>query len=147
VNPASNHASPAPPSRGLGKSPRGLPRPLALREGRPAPEPWSQDSSWGTLDTLRAETARRASLCLLCGDQVDAGIVLVDPSDARKTDAQSTLPLYHKHHLDAPYMIVRREVVDCGPLHERCAKLTMAHCPHLRENSNIIEVPYRKEPE
>jgi hypothetical protein len=104
VNPASNHARPAPPSRGLGKSPRGLPRPLALREGRPAPEPWSQDSSWGTLDTLRAETARVESLCLLCGDHVDAGIVLVDPSDALSTAAtEHPAALSHKHHLDAPY--------------------------------------------
>lgn len=115
-------------------NPTGMPRPLEpLTGGKLAPVPWSQgDSGFGISDTDRFHAAQEHSLCLLCGEFVKEGSVIV--VKAKKGRRR----LFRQHDLvDAGL------VLDGGPLHTRCAKITMVHCPHLKGNDDFVVMPYR----
>ncbi len=115
------------------------------------PVPWSQDTSWGTLHNNRSELARAQSRCLLCGEKVTEGYVIVTSRNDslfgiagsgrqyRKVDMERVLNHYY------PDDLPREDVTDHAPLHERCAKLTMAHCPTLHraaKGEGAVLVPY-----
>jgi hypothetical protein len=103
-------------------NPRGLPRPI----WKGMPVPWTGDSEM-TLDGYvpnfpntredRMNQAENLDLCLLCGLELsDPVIVFADSSGG---------------------------IVD-GGLHPRCAKITKAHCPHLRDDDGyytLISIP------
>lgn len=104
---------------------RGLPRPIADVDGRLRPVPWSQDKSWGVLHVDRGSECSAESLCLVCGEHVLNGKVLVTVKNVR---LGTTIPkLFTFESLDDLL------VVDGGPLHNRCAALTGAHCVTVRE--------------
>lgn len=122
------------------ENPPGLPRPLADHNGRMLPVPWTQQNrsddctltNWGRIDGDRQDLAFDKSLCLLCGEPVETGVVLMTEYAARAEREDPGNPLHR--------------AIDSGPLHHRCAKLTRAHCPHLRDGENtIVDVPYQRE--
>jgi hypothetical protein len=129
-----------------GQDPTGLPRPLApLTQRDPnaklAPTPWSQDgdesgTSWGVLDEVKQQAAQKGSLCLLCGEPVQQGFVFIDTAQSVATP----LPFYTQPKLK------EQGVIDHAPVHDRCAKLTAAHCPHIRDRmgkpEGVVMVPY-----
>ncbi len=115
------------------------------------PVPWSQGTSWGTLKESRSTLARCKSLCLLCGEKVDEGVVVVsDGNESFPTRFPRIKPKAHLEHY-YPDDLNRVDVVDHAPLHERCGKLTVAHCPTLNKASKhdgVVLRPYsNKRPE
>jgi hypothetical protein len=112
-----------------------MPRPLeALDDGRLAPVPWSQgDAGFGVSDLTRFTAATEQSLCHLCGDHVAEGKVIVTKALRRGRR------VFRKRDLKE-----WRIILDGGPLHDRCAKMTMAHCPHLKGNDRYVLVRYRE---
>lgn len=138
-----NKKSDAPRYQPGQEMPTGLPRPVAPLNGTPRPVPWSQDSQleggevpWAqTHDDNRVDVARYNSLCLLCGDPVDNGVVI-----CRNNPRYPMLPKYTFDHLREG----EGNIVDNAPLHERCGKITMAHCPHLNNDTHQL-APYSSE--
>lgn len=124
-----------------GTNPTGLPRPLATLEhngkARLAPVPWTQEGDrWAVIDSDAANKANRQSLCLMCGDEVENGVVLAAKTHGDEGYRLKTV--YRRPDLN------REEVLDNAPLHDRCAKMAAHHCPHLKGNSNVISKPYRR---
>jgi 2'-5' RNA ligase/Zn finger protein HypA/HybF involved in hydrogenase expression len=136
-----------------GLAPKGMPRPLGehptlgLR-----PVPWTQKnlnepeqgSGWGMVHADRSKKARENSLCLLCGEPVDQGKVFVDVK-ARKEFADE-----YGHDDLLPWARADQSspIVDRGAMHDRCAELTAAHCPHIKDainNGGVLQAPYRKD--
>jgi hypothetical protein len=123
----------------------GLPRPLHPLNGRPAPVPWSQEIQkdgkdagaphWGAISDPRQLEAIAKSLCLLCGKPVEKGLVFVAKEDLKR--GKRILRAYKKSDLSS-----RAEIIDHAPLHPRCAKLSKAHCPYLRDATDVLERPY-----
>lgn len=117
--------------------PKGLPRPLAEYNGRLLPVPWSQDGDrlgtvWGNVSTFHQIDAMEYSLCLLCGIHVEKGFVIFHLPSGRIPE----LPI-------SPASLDKQGIIDSAPLHERCAKLTMAHCPHLaQKRADFALLPY-----
>lgn len=113
--------------------------------GRPVPVPWSQEliksgedqglPHWGAVSYDRRQDAIAKSLCLLCGESVEQGMVFLAREDLET--GTRLLRSYDKKHLGK-----RPEIVDGAPLHHRCAKLSRAHCPQLRGATDIIERPF-----
>lgn len=121
--------------------PEGLPRPLGtLPGGRKAPVPWSQDGSkWGHTDEVRIDLAREFSRCLVCGEPVVEGQVLV---------VLERLPDGHsgRHHLEdlQPGLDGKpRYVVDQGALHDCCVAITVEHCPAVKRRLARREVDWQ----
>ncbi len=86
--------------------------------------PWSQGDTWGYTDAVRIDLAREFSRCLICGELVVEGQVLVIPK---------YLPEGHSgtHHLED----LQREpgwIVDHGPLHDHCVEIAVGHCPAVK---------------
>lgn len=115
-------------------NPPGMPRPLeALETGKLAPVPWSQGAGpFGTSDQDRFQMATDHSLCHLCGGYVECGSVIAVAAKAKHRR------MFRQHDLHDIGL-----VLDGGPLHERCAKMTMVHCPHLKGNKQYVVKPYR----
>lgn len=110
----------------------GLPRPLARAQGVLRPVPWTnhEDEGWGLIHNARATQCEDMSLCLVCGEAVEDGFIFVSDQNApvRATEA----------HLS-------RFAADHGPLHSRCAKMTVAHCQRVRSDifTNVtFMIPY-----
>lgn len=125
------------------RQPRGLPRPLGEHpDGRQLPVPWSQNQEpdsaipdWGQIDDDRDTSASKHSLCLVCGHTVVKGKVF---ERTAKTDKDYQLAGGFgtpRNKLQPFYTIVdlRKAIVaDGAPLHDRCAKITLAHCTKMR---------------
>lgn len=122
-------------------NPKGMPRPVAKAPSRGPdgrfqskllPVPWTQNSdsrrtNWGKLHYENASEACKKSRCLLCGGPVEKGMVFI--SRKRSTKHFDPWPPVIPVTLDdAAYF------TDNAPLHERCAKLTAAHCPRLKRD-------------
>jgi len=125
------------------KPPLGMPRPLAPLEGRRLPVPWSQEAdTWGSGDDVRIDSATARSLCLLCGRPVTKGVVVVALWEKDGIEAKTFNEL--------PEIVYQKDLaefaIDRGPLHERCGKLTVAHCPHFKKTwgEQFQFLPYRR---
>lgn len=104
--------------RGRKDNRAGMPRPLAKTQGALRPVPWTNAAEWGVLHTDRAELSARCSRCLVCGMPVAEGRILTSSIGCPVTVGQADLHLY---------------AADGGPLHDRCAKMTAAHCQYMRD--------------
>lgn len=104
-------------------NPPGMPRPMFDNK----PVPWSSDSkspfepAFEVIDSWRQEQAYKDNLCVLCGE------ALTDPVYA--------------------YVKSDGTVVD-GGLHQKCAAITHAHCPHIKaelanHSDELVTVPIR----
>lgn len=122
----------------------GLPRPVAEdRLHKLRPVPWTQkDGQWGVGDSLgRLSQAQNKSLCLVCGEKVDEGLVFWDKSGTYSSEAKE--PIAHAAFVDLSTRA--NYIADGAPLHVRCAKITRAHCRTIRErfaSGQITLVPY-----
>ena len=104
--------------------PTGLPRPLAPYGDKLKPVSWSQDGdAWGIIEPARQCEAIDKGLCLLCGEQVNKGYVVVSDDHGREVFGIDSLG-----YLDRD--VNESKVLDGAPLHDRCLKLTLAHCDH-----------------
>ena len=118
--------------RGRRDNRAGMPRPLAPNKGALRPVPWTNADEWGILDQYRAQKCEKGSLCLVCGKPVDTGFVFTAAKHMPVLTCQDDL----------------EHAVDNGPLHERCAKMTVAHCAHIRQQlflADAFMVPYERE--
>lgn len=111
----------------------GLPRPLARNNGVLRPVPWTNsDDGWGVLNEARAMEGERKSLCLVCGETVEDGYIFAKDKACPVIATQADLG---------------EHASDFGPLHPRCAKMTVAHCAHIRNDllhNGIFLVPYTR---
>ena len=117
--------------RGDGSNPKGLPRPLAEAQGVLRPVPWTNGEDWGVIHFERGKLAEKHSLCLVCGECVTEGFIVARDKDA---PVHARLEDLDKH------------AADNAPLHARCAKMTVAHCRHIREQllkGELFMVPYK----
>lgn len=109
------------------------------------PVPWSQDGEeWGHLHQPCAEQAELNSLCLLCGEFVLTGYVFWYLWHAYLGRAEIDPEAYVSFE-----DLGQRRVIDRAPLHERCAKLTAAHCPTLKDDmarGRVYLMPYHHRP-
>lgn len=110
-----------------GLTPTGLPRPLDTYDGKLLPVPWNQSTDWGAIEQIREAKARLHSLCQVCGLTVEDGMVVVHP--------EPNQPVKDAYTFED---IAKSIILDNAPLHDRCAKLSMAHCPELRDD------PYKR---
>lgn len=114
----------------------GLPRPLAVApDGRRRPIPWSQAESWGVINEERAAEAKDTSLCLVCGEWVGRGKVLISMDNVRS--GVEIPDLVNDSHLDQMW------VADQAPMCDRCCKITAAHCPKIRDGLNSDRPSYK----
>jgi hypothetical protein len=119
----------------------GLPRPLGRSyDGVIRPVPYTQSgTNWGAIDSGRKWHGMDESLCLICGDPVEEGFVLWNVVDKRNGTCY-----------EAPELTTRDDLgnVRCGdngPLHDRCLKMTRAHCQSVRwdlARELTVIVPY-----
>lgn len=99
--------------------PRGLPRPLCPELNLPVP--WNvcdnADGTYllGALDPDRTMEGEKNKLCQVCGDGLPE---------------------------EAVFVVSQRDfsIVDALGLHERCARLALAHCPALRGHPKYDDV-------
>lgn len=128
-----------------GLSDVGLPRPLDTYKPRDCPAvpdkllpvPWNQSKHWGALEPVREARCIMNSLCQVCGLLVEEGVVIVCPNKESRI-----MSGYFQADLGVNFTIV-----DNAPLHSRCAKLAMAHCPDLRDDPHDRKYrvrPYRR---
>jgi|SRR6187402_1533769 len=116
----------------------GLPRPIHEdKHGVLRPVPWSQDGGrWGLTDQDRLYECTEHASCLVCGDRVTEGVVL-----------NSTHWRLGQLMLFATLTTLLDDaaVADGGPLHDRCMKITRAHCRSVREslqNGTLVIRPF-----
>jgi hypothetical protein len=110
---------------------KGLPRPIAAYRGMPKPVPYSQDMGmWATADD--AGDCVREGLCLVCGEQVDDGLVLIDFSVSASIKKNFSRRRVYRF-VDLELICDLTGIVDNAPMHDRCAKLTAAHCDHVTD--------------
>lgn len=141
---------------------KGLPRPVALAGEKLLPVPWSQavdaeGPEWGIIDEPNQASATADGLCLVCGETVEDGVVLFHRELSHHTKENDhnfavthdgPLPyIFRKEDLDRFPWDGHGGIMDAGPLHTRCARLTRAHCSHIRERMQpggcITASPYR----
>jgi hypothetical protein len=118
----------------------GMPRPLGrTRDGAIRPVPYTQSGTdWGVIDTRRKHFGMDRSLCLVCGETVEEGFVLW----VRINSDGVADPLENVCASD----LAHARISDNGPLHDRCLKITRAHCRRVRTdiaNGLTIVLPYR----
>lgn len=127
--------------------PMGLPRPLAeAPDGKLRPVPWSQRrDEWGKVDDQEGHfNASGMPNCLVCGVPVETGVVILSVPEAES---------YARFDGHVPEVVTEANlhndyVADHGPLHDGCAKLTLAHCKTIRElrDAGTVKLrPYRRE--
>lgn len=110
------------------ESPPGMPRPIAKHDKGLLPVAWSQGEGWGVGSITRNDQAAKKSLCLVCGLPVKTGFVVI--------------ALEHREAYKRRYYrddLSKTEVTDTGPLHPRCAKMTVAHCDTIKERLKLGE--------
>ncbi len=128
------------PLESVDASVMGLPRPLATApDGKLRPVPQTQkDGEWGDTDPNRMRVAKKHGHCLVCGEFVERGkIFLLSP---------------HRHPTLEVATLVQIQTAgsgitaaDNGPLHDKCALLTRAHCMRIRaliKDGTIKELDY-----
>lgn len=119
-------------------TPPGWPRPRRPnREGVVFPVPWiALAPDFASMDPPRGVEAIKGRLCQVCGEGHEADGEVVIFLDAELRDAETFEkvnpgydfpPETHKH-LDR--LVLKAK--DGAMLHDRCARLAMATCPHLR---------------
>lgn len=92
---------------------RGLPRPML--NGLPAPYS-GRDDIHGMPHTKRAQECAAGDVCSVCGEQI--------------TDERRYVVTHNQSE---------GELLDSGhQMHERCAKVALAHCPHMRHGFSIV---------
>lgn len=112
----------SPNRRAVNAGQRGLPRPIL--DGLPAP--YSGDNrDHGEPSQTRLEECQLDDLCGVCGE---------------KLDARRYIAVYHEPEFDQierphPLWLL---VADNVAMHERCAKLSLAHCPHMRSGKSWV---------
>jgi hypothetical protein len=120
---------------GIQEMPKGMPRPVMdMGEHGTRPVPWTQDDAVpGKPDHDRLVDAQAQDLCLLCGEPVTRGVIIISPASyAEFEHSYQFLPMRERLEL----------AIDKAPLHERCAAMTLAHCPHLK---GFYTVPYESD--
>jgi hypothetical protein len=122
---------------------RGMPRPICVRDDTMRPVPWSQGEAWGSASTHRQQLAIAQSRCLVCGEVVRKGVVFVrtTKTEAAEPDHPPVKGSYDIN--DLPY---NSAIVE-GAIHEKCAKLTRAHCKPVRnrlKDGIYVERPYER---
>lgn len=109
--------------------PRGMPRPLYDNQ----PVPYTSDHLKGmdgevsisvaNLNTDRSRECQFQGLCMLCGDKL--------------TERSAVIAVYGDGSYEPlPKTPQNRAILESGAFHERCAKMSMRHCPHLRDDPN-----------
>jgi len=138
--------------------PRGLPRPIGEHRSQgKLPVPWSQEVSdpddgplWGQVrcdDEYREDLARNC--CLLCGEVVKQGVLFLDVAAPTKTPVQELSKSIIAMKQPCDESALRKLdsiVVDHGVLHERCGKMTEAHCKSINEAlkaGRYLKIPFR----
>lgn len=121
--------------RGRKDNRAGMPRPLARNKGTLRPVPWTNADDWGILNDTRSMLCEKNSRCLVCGMDVEKGKILTTSDNCPVNATQADL---YDH------------AADRGPLHDRCAKMTVAHCAKVRHDvlhGTMRIIPYcRQEP-
>ena len=136
----------------------GMPRPMATWEGNVEhepcllPVPWTQESfrdgygtnqpAWGVIHDENREKAAENSLCLLCGETVETGSVIL--SNRQRDSSTGPNGRQRRVFFAADLNGAVMAITDGAPLHERCAKMTMRHCPHLRGSKDYRLANYRR---
>jgi 5-methylcytosine-specific restriction endonuclease McrA/GNAT superfamily N-acetyltransferase len=109
--------------RHIDPNPKGMPRPLYQN----LPVPWTSDieipgdpntvvPNFSVADPHKIYECWKSDLCVLCGEPLDNPVAVI-PTTKDFTPAPGGDQI---------------SVLD-GPLHLRCAKMTKAHCPHIRD--------------
>lgn len=123
------------------RTPKGWPRPRrANREGVVFPVAWiTLAPDFASMDADRGKEALLLKLCQVCGEDHDPDGDVVIFLDGELRDAETLAkvepgydfppPPYDATTLDG--LVLKAK--DGGMLHERCAKLALATCPHLRQ--------------
>lgn len=94
-------------------SQRGLPRPIL--QGLPAPYS-GEDKRHGLPDFDRLRECVVEDVCAVCGELVDDDI------------------FYVAAYAENTALLMDQGVI----LHERCARLSLAHCPHMRHGFSMV---------
>lgn len=119
-------------------TPAGWPRPRgADREGNVFPVAWiTLPPNFARMDPDRGVAAIKGRLCQVCGEGHEEGAEVVGFLDAELRDAQTFKQVHPGYDFPAePHDHLDRLVLkakDGAMLHERCARLAIATCPHLR---------------
>lgn len=126
----------------------GLPRPIRTDpSGTGRPVPWTQGhKDWGDIAKPRMQQAYTESLCLVCGLAVARGVVFLDMGVL----GQRPLPTSVTRKDLGRNVAADQPIADGGCLHERCAKMTVAHCRTIRKKfqaGDIVLVPYSQTPD
>jgi hypothetical protein len=106
------------------------------------PVPYSQDTfgpepAWG----IGAFNVQRDGDCLVCGESVNQGKVFVYTDNLSYTGGQTV------DDLVAGFKDLKT-VLDESPCHDKCAKITAAHCPVIKrdlKNKKLLIVNYNKD--
>jgi len=133
---------------------RGMPRPLEEHpEQGLLPLPWSQlfyekygETIWGRvrLDE-KFQQERDSCHCLLCGEKVVQGVLFIITEAVSTSDGAALKQLDAKTVFDEELLHrLNNLVLDHGVLHERCAKMTIAHCQTVKKS--LASGTYRKFP-
>jgi hypothetical protein len=110
-----------------GLMPRGMPRPL--QDGMPVPytSEATRESDGEIVYSVAALNVPRSrecgiEKCHLCGDEL--------------SERSATIAVYGELDNDKPLQKTpaNRETLEGAFFHERCAKMAMRHCPHLRDD-------------
>lgn len=93
------------------KMPKGLPRPVCFVRRKPVP--WNVElyedgtPAWSSTNHHRVKLSECYHLCQVCGKRLYKNAVFIVDADGG-------------------------QIVDSAGLHRKCARLALAHCPHLQ---------------
>lgn len=124
-------------------TPKGMPRPIGDdgKGGGPKPIPWTTGDAgrFGVSVGLEYECEEK-SWCLVCGKKVYSGKVFaLTPAAEGNYRSTPVKELYTQKDIGDT-------VLDQGPMHNKCALLTRAHCKEVRRliaDGEVEEVRYR----
>lgn len=111
----------------------GWPRPFGdYLEGARLPVPWIvSPPEWASMVPIREKECVLSKRCQVCGEGYDDGdrVVIFQSGPLRDQETGGELG-YGTPFTDAKVLLVAK---DNGILHERCAKLAVGFCPHLKK--------------
>jgi hypothetical protein len=119
-------------------TPAGWPRPKAAWRGKRLPVPWIvPPPEWVTMDPERGIQSVEDRLCQVCGEGHDAGGEVVIFLDGMPRDAETfeEVPVGYELGTDPGEWSADKLVLlarDQAILHDRCARLAVGTCPHLK---------------